>query len=271
MTTGQEHPEGLRRPYALILTIVVVALALLYAVGLLYLQFIMVIWGVAVMAGIAVYERRKGITDQAPASLGEADRLIALQTNLAAIDERLSSSPGEDEARYLKARRAAVEQDLRKLRWTLREADLAKSRMATGQDGLKPLPPRREGSRRGQEKRERSHLLDSLGEAEEVLATEPPESARARLELIASDVKAHHRLLRQLGPGGRNLGDYGAAWAALASVCKGVGLDYDVRAHASRKVRARLDGLLDLAASRGLVSDGREGKERMDEDAERWR
>lgn len=271
MSLGSESPEGLLRPFALLGALVFVALLLLYVFDLFYLQFLLVVWGAAVMGGTVVYERRKGAFAESPMALGDAERLISLQKTLAAIDERLSESPGEEETLYLRSRKEEMGEELRKLRWSMREAGLESIRRASGQEGLRPLPPRRGPlRRRGQERLERSHLLDSLEEAEEVLATEPAESARARVEMIAADVRAHYYLLKELEPRSRNLGDYGTAWAALTTISKGMKLDHDVRLHASKRVRAKLDGLFDVASGRGLEGSAAKPEE-LKEDAERLR
>ncbi len=267
-----KSPGDLLRPFLLIGGVSAAGLVLLYVAHLFYLQFLLVVWGGAVMAAITVYERRTGDYERSPMSLGDADRLIALQETLAAIDDRLSRPRGPEEEQYLRARKAAVEQDMRKLRWSIRESGLQSLRRAAGQERLKPLPPGRPTLQdRKHEKREEGHLLDSLGEAEEVLAAEPGTSARARLELIAADIKAHYNLLKGLGSGSRYLGDYATAWVALASIARGVRLGREVNAHASRKVKARLDGLCDLAIARGLVARSMEKTGVSVEEAERWK
>ncbi|HKT22497.1 MAG TPA: hypothetical protein VJR06_07820, partial [Nitrososphaerales archaeon] len=197
---------------------------------------------------------------------------IALQETLATIDDRLSRPTGAEEEQFLRARKTAVEQDLRKLKWSIRESGLESLRGAGGQEGLRPLPTKQSPRQlRRADRAERDHLLRSLGEAEEVLASEPLGSAGARLALIAADVRAHYRLLKGLETTSRNLGDYAIAWAVLASVSMGAGLDRRVSSHASTRIRGRLEGLCGTAIARGLVgarADGSEGGQGM---AERWK
>lgn len=271
MRLGSKPPGGQLRLLFMIGVPAAAGFALLYAAHLFYLQFLLVIWGGVVVAGITAYEKRP--RDARPTiSLGDADALASQQETLAKIDERLSKPTGAGEERFLRARRAEVEQEVRKLRWSLKESGLESIRRATGQKGLEPLPPREAFlQRRRRAKQEQAHLLDSLGEAEEVLATEPSESAHARLDLIAADVKAHYYLLKGLESGSRSLGDYAAAWAVLASISKGVRLDLGFGSRASRKVKARLEMLNDSAVETGVVPRGREGHDDFDEESERWK
>lgn len=230
------------------------ALAFLYAVGLFYIQFLLMVWGAAVIAGIAVYERRAGAGASRGIGLRDADSWVRLQNDLAAVEEKLSKSRSDAEKQYLRLRRASVVQDLRKLKWTMRESELENLRRATAPQLLRPIPtePGR-WQRFRREKREERHLLDSLGEAQEVVATDPPDAARERLMLIAADVRAHYRLMKGLGYESRNIRDYAAAWAALYSIAKGVEPEHPMRVGASRRVESKIGGLLALAASRSLA------------------
>jgi hypothetical protein len=271
MRGGSRSRLGAYRPYLIVGSAAGGALALLFAVHLFYLQFILVVWGAVVVAGFTIHEKRTGEAPQPFLSLGEADQLVSLQGKLAAIDRKMTKSDDEDERRYLRRAKEAVEQDIRKLRWARRESELEGLSRASGKEGLRPLRPRIGGEdRRRDEKREERHLIDSLGEAEEVLAVEPPESARARLEMIAADVRAHYNLLRALEHRGKILGDYATAWAALASILKRANLDHELRRHASRKVRGKLDALHDLAVEKGLVPAAADDA-RREEEKERWK
>ncbi len=86
---------------------------------------------------------------------------------------------------------------------------------------------------------------------------------------MAANVRAHCRLLRELERRSSNPGDYGDAWAPFASTAKRATSDHDVRVHASRKARAKLDGPYDLATSRGPVAGEAAGTEKLEDDAER--
>lgn len=233
---------------------VAAALVILYASGLFYLPFLLVVWGAAVMAGMAIYERKSGARATRAIGLSDADRWVALQNDLEAIDGKLSKSHSEAEKQYLRLRKASVVQDQRRLKWKMRESELDSLRRVSALQPLTPAPAKLGWWQRyRREKLEERHLLDSLGEAEEVIATEPPDSARERLMLIAADVRAHHRLLRGIGHGSRNLRDYSAAWGVLYSIAKGIEPGRTMRPRTSRRAGSKIRSLLELAVSRGLA------------------
>ena len=271
---GEGAPRNdLRRKYALLGSGVLAALALLYAVHLFYLQFLIVVWGAAVMAGFVIHEGKRAGTEDGTTPSGDADKWVRLQENLSAVEEKLSKSTDEAELRSMRLRKASLEQDIRKLRWSLREKELGNLGLASGRERLSPIPAKiGTWQRWKRERREENHLLDSVLEAEEVLASEPPASARARIAMIASDVRAHLRLLEGLEYGSRNTKDYGTVWAALTSVAEGRSLQPSIRVHASRKVKSRLRRLLDLAAAKGLFGKVPAGAEdQVGRDMERKR
>ncbi|MDG7010700.1 MAG: hypothetical protein JRN57_01140 [Nitrososphaerota archaeon] len=115
---------------------------LLYAAHRFYLQFLLVVWGAAVMAGIAIYERRAVGWTQVPKALAEAGRLVELRQRLAAIEEELSASSKEEDARHLRAWKGSAEQGIRKTGWSVGESGLEDIQSASGPDGMGPLPPR---------------------------------------------------------------------------------------------------------------------------------
>lgn len=245
--------EDVRTKLALIGLGVAVVLGMLYLANLLYIQSFLVVGGAAVILGTYVYDRG------APRGRGrgEAERLNvkmgSLQEDLASVEQKLAGNPSESERRSLRAKEAKLEQELRKLRWIENEHDIERMQAATGNTPLHPRP-RRMGyrERRRKEARERSHLLRSLDEAKEVLKSEFPESARARVALIASDLKAHYGVLKGSEERSKSLGDYAAGWTVLHSVSRGNNVGTEVFRHVPRKVRSRLKAILDLAGSRGV-------------------
>jgi hypothetical protein len=243
------------RPRLVILGIgVFVALVLLYLANLFYIQSLLVVWGVAIILGTYIYDRRTHIRQGGTDRPGGPEKLSKLEADLASVEEKLSGSPSEDERRNLRMKEAALEQELRKLRWTEKEQEMEKMRLATGGTPLRALPVRQGfWQRRKQGKKERVHLVQSLDEALEAIGTESPEAARARLAIIAADLKAHYGALREAKDEGGSVGDYAAAWMVIYAVSRGTGVGVEVFKHVPRKEKSKLTGIIDLAVSRGVV------------------
>lgn len=232
---------------------VAAATTLLYFVDLFYIQFLLLVWGAGAIGGISLYDGRHR-DDSAGATLGETAGGGRLEEELQDIDRKLTKAATGQEKQTLKRRRAYLELELRRLRWSMKELEMETIRRSAGAEPLRAIPvPPSWRQRRRQGKLEIRHLLDSLKEAEEVVALDPPGPGRVRLGLIAADLKASYGALKDMETPSKNQNDYGAAWGVIASISQGIRLESDARRHAPRGVKSRLGELIELAELRGFI------------------
>lgn len=230
------------------------ALVALYLFHLFYLQLIMVVWGAAVIAGSAAYDRRSKPPADRPGRVGDMEKWAKVTGDLAAIEERIAKSREESERQFFRRQKVYLEQELRRLSWSMKEASMEKTRLAQSAGALKPIPPTLSRWQRGRlRKRELAHLAECLDLASEALVSETPDAAKSEIVTIANDLRAHYDLSKSLRPESKNLADYSAAWAVLTSISRGSEPHPDLGRYASKGTKSRLGSLLSLAVSRGLV------------------
>jgi hypothetical protein len=225
-----------------------ISLAALYVAHLFYLQFIVAVSGVAAIACIVALDRPpEPSVESGPGSL--AEDWARAKTDLERLDARLSKTDDERETQFLRRQRSSLLHELRRLEWRFRERDMESAgALTTG--ALAPLAARPGRlKKRARAKEESRHLIEALEEAADVLALDPPTSARVSLALIANDIRANHDLLKRT-PESASLDDYGAAWAVLTSLTTGIDPGGVAYRHASSKVRRILDMLVGLAGSK---------------------
>jgi hypothetical protein len=230
----------------------VAAVVLLRVFHILFLQSLLVVGSAAVMAGIVIWERHyPGDPDGGGQGGGSLSRV---KRELEFIDERLRTSKEEREKSFLRLRKIYLEQELRRLEWTQKEFELERNYGAAKGGPLKPLGrsagtgvPRRRG------KAEAKHLLEALDQSAQILAADPPASARTELGLVANDLRAHYGLIKGDNAHSQNLRDYFATWAVLTSFCQGTRPEIQVQDYASKDVKSKLEVLIRLAGSREVI------------------
>ena len=247
-------PSDVRPKITLIAVGVVVALVVLYFAHIFYIQSLIVVWGVAIMLGSYVYDKAAREKREAGREARRSEREARLQQDLAEVERKMAGEKDQAKTRELRTAEARLERDLRNLRWAEKERAAERLRAATSGESLSPLPPRAGfWQRQRQAKRETGHLRMALDEAIGVLSSEPPASAKARIALIASDLKAHYGAIRGSKEGGNVAGDYADAWTVLYSISKGSGVGRDVFRHSPRMAKSKLNEILDLAELRGAL------------------
>lgn len=231
----------------------VLAMIFLYFIGYLYIQFLIVIWSVVFVLAFVVYDR--DAHQQQGSRGGNATKKSQLSAALAEIDGKISETDREDVKKLLKRQRDQVEQDIRRLDWTMREQELANAEMISASVGLKPLP--REPSwreRRREENLQSSHLRARLKDAAEVVSEEKGDAAKEELKALANDLKAHYDVMKSKKPGPAILDDYRMSWGVLTALSKGTSPDFDFGKYSSRRFRNLLRKLVEAAEASGLAS-----------------
>lgn len=241
-----------RQGYLIAAFIAVVGLVILYVLNLFYLQLILVVGSAAAMVGIVVWERRGAGNEVSGSGEGGAAK-AQLVKELDLVDEKLVASQDEQERGYFRIRKVQIEQEVRRLEWSEKEAGLDRSQVS--QPGpLRPLAPREKTAETPWDaKDEEKHLKDLLAGVSKALDKEAPGSVRAELDLAAHDLRAHYGLIRKRRSGSQNLRDYFASWAVMTAIRNGQIPEIQLENYASRDVRVKLEGLVRIAVSRNVI------------------
>jgi hypothetical protein len=252
------------------------SLALLLC-GAFYIEALMLVWNFAFVASVIVWERHKRSLALSGTSLSFSndERWSRTKRDLEKIDGRLDKTRDSEKRRTLLYQKHALENELRRIEWSIKESNLnAMFNAGTGNlrkvdsknfpihydsegnpgipDGVDPLDKYtpegalRERKRLEKLAEERKNLDRIVDGAILILKFEPPESVPESLRSLANEFRANYNILKKQNRN-RSLADYWVAWAILSSIINRVKIDTRISKYASDDLRPRLLKLIKLA------------------------
>ena len=270
--------HGVNSKILLIVSGAVLGSLALILCGAFYIEALMVIWNFAFVASVIVWERHKrslALSGTPAVSFSNDERWSRTKRDLEKIESRLDKTRDGEKRRTLLFQKHALENELRRLEWSIKESNLnAMFNAGAGSlrkvdsknspirydsegnpeipDGVDPLDKYtpegalRERKRLEKLAEERKNLERIVDGAISILKSEPPESVPEILRSLANEFRANYNILKKQNRY-RSLADYWVAWAVISSIINRVKIDAGISKYASEDFRPRLLKLIKLA------------------------
>ena len=290
--------------------ILIVSGATLGSVGLLLLgslsiEALVLIWNLAFVASVIVWERNKrdtALSGGGGPTFSNDENWSRIKREIERIEGRLGKTRDSEKRRALLYQRYMLENELRRLEWSIKESNLNGIYNA-GSGNLRKLDPEgtpsrgeaqngtpgedseeiepwerytpegalRQRKRLERQAEERKNLMRIIDSAEAILRSEPVDSIPAALRPVGNDFKAHYNVLKKRRNSQDSLADYWVAWAVISSVLSGVKIDSAIAKYASDGFRPRIVKFIKLVDSLHLRPDPlrREAAEASESEPER--
>lgn len=245
--------------------------------GAFYIEALMLVWNFAFVASVIVWERHKRslALSGTSFSFSNDERWSRTKKDLEKIEGRLDKTRDSEKRRTLLYQKHALENELRRVEWSIKESNLnAMFNAGTGSlrkvdsknypirydgegnpetpDGIDPLDKYtpegalRERKRLEKLAEERKNLERIVDGAILILRSEPAESVPEALRSLANEFRANYNILKKQNRN-RSLTDYWVAWAVISSIMNRVKVDVKISKYASDDFRPRLLRLIKLA------------------------
>jgi len=233
------------------------ACVVLYFLGILLIQSIMLVGYIAMLPTILVWEKYSGGKSD---SVFDDGRLREKKSEIKKLQGRIDRSQNESEKKILRSKWKTLENELRRLEWSIRESNLTRSHDPANDEGHPSLgdpmfsksPKSKSESDRSttNEPRERridianlekrEHLLKILGDVKQVLTKESQQSVRVELLYLANEVRAHYNIIRKKDPSLNSLlSDYWVVWVVLYSLSNNSPLPDNLERYSSSSFRSK--------------------------------
>lgn len=261
----------------LAIAVLVIAITIaLFFFNSLYIQALLVLWNFGAVAALVLWERQKrNDALNSNSNYSNDERWTKIKMDFEKVENKLAKTKDPAKRKSLVRQKVWLENELRRLEWEIREANMngmynaEKGSLRNSRDpsekaaknandpalssstkkvgNLDPLD--RLGARAAIRKRaeleienkERQSLLKTLDSAEAVVAIEPASSLPDALQPIANDCKAHYNLIKKRGELNTDvLGDYWVAWSLVLSVQNRLRFDSAMTKYASKDFRSRV-------------------------------
>jgi hypothetical protein len=249
----------------------------LWFTGLLSILTLLVLWNFSALAAIVFWEReRRNQTLKTGANFSNDDRWSKTKMDLEKVENKLSKAKDPERRKALLRSKSWLENELRRLEWSIRESGL-NAMYNAGSAGLRNpkvnkkhprdlsdhaessssvnnnwayAPDDRLGERWALRKRaqlelefkERQNLDNALIAAEAIIANEPTESLPEALQPIANDCKAHYNLIKKRVKPKKTpiLCDYWIAWSLIQTVQNKLPFDSALEKYASNEFKPKV-------------------------------
>ncbi|HKW03849.1 MAG TPA: hypothetical protein VJN71_00995 [Nitrososphaerales archaeon] len=249
----------------------------LFLWGAFYIEALMLVWNFAFVASVIVWERHKRSLALSGGSLSFSndERWSRTKRDLEKIEGKLDKTRDSEKRRTLLYQKHALENELRRVEWSVKESNLnAMFNAVTGSlrkvdskkypirydgegnpeipEGVDPLDKYtpegalRERKRLEKLAEERKNVDRIVDGAILILKSEPPESVPEALRSLANEFRANYNILKKQNRI-RFLADYWVAWAIMSSIINRVKIDSRISKYASEDFRPRLLKLIKLA------------------------
>jgi hypothetical protein len=199
-----------------------------YLLGFLGLPLLFVVWNVSMMVVILLWEREEAGREVAGGERIQADeQATKVRTALAEVERCLSAKPAAEQAALLKKRKSWLLNELRRLEWALKEAELNSLARVAERKGIPLERAARilstdESDGRAEDEENLKRMIDN---AESILRREPEESLSYALKPVLNEITALYNDVGRRNRHSPMLVEYWAAWAVIKSIEEGVGAD----------------------------------------------
>jgi hypothetical protein len=261
----------------LAIAVLVIAITIaLFFFNSLYIQALLVLWNFGAVSALVLWERQKrNDALNSNNNYSNDDRWTKIKMDFEKVENKLAKTKDPAKRKSLVRQKVWLENELRRLEWEIREANMngmynaekgsfRNSRDPSGKTAKNATDPTlssstkkvgnldpldRLGARAAIRKRaeleienkERQSLLKTLDSAEAVVEIEPASSLPDALQPIANDCKAHYNLIKKRGKLNTDvLGDYWVAWSLVLSVQNRLPFDSAMTKYASKDFRSRV-------------------------------
>jgi hypothetical protein len=249
----------------------------LFFFNALSIQAILVLWNFGAVAALVLWEReRRREALNSESNYSNDARWTKTKMDLEKVENKLGKAKDPLKKRALSKQRDLLDNELRRLEWAIREANMnsiynsqkgglkrpqgpnGKNLSNSSNDELSDSPSKirrdvfdpldRLGARAAirrraeleLENKDRQTLLKTLDCAEAIVAAEPAVSLRDALQPIANDCKAHYNLIKKRGKlNSAILGDYWVVWSLVLSLQNRLPFESSITKYASKDFKTR--------------------------------
>jgi hypothetical protein len=268
--------KGLNAKLFAIAALVISITVALFFFNSLSIQALLVIWNFGAVAALVLWERqRRNHALTLDANYSNDARWTKTKMDLEKVENKLGKTKDATKKRALAKQRDWLENELRRLEWAIREANMNSIYNSQRGGGLRnqrepntpakgpndpasSLPGKIErdiidpldrlGARAAirrraeleMENKDRQTLIKTIDNAEAIVASEPAVSLPEALQPIANDCRAHYNLIKKRGKLNSSvLGDYWVAWSLVLSIQNRLPFEFSIIKYASKDFKAR--------------------------------